>query len=51
MWSRFEHHISETFSNIVLTYFYDTKVVQILYVTYHKLNAMTFFSYFYFTIF
>jgi len=40
MWSRFEHHINQAFSYILLIYFYDTKVLQILYVTYYKLNAM-----------
>jgi hypothetical protein len=40
MWSRFEHHIDQAFSNIILIYFYDTKVCQILYVTHYKLNAM-----------
>jgi hypothetical protein len=48
MWSRFEHHINETFSNMLLIYFYNTKVVQIMYVTYDKLNAMTFFFIFLF---
>ncbi len=41
MWSRFEHHIDWSFPNTLLLYFYDTKVVQFLYVNYHKLNAMT----------
>jgi hypothetical protein len=36
----FEHHINQAFSYILLIYFYDTKVLQILYVTYYKLNAM-----------
>jgi len=41
MWSRFEHCIDYSFLNILLLiYFYHTKVVQILYVTYYKLNAI-----------
>ncbi len=33
-------------SNVFSTYFYDTKVVQILNSTSHKLNAMTYFKIF-----
>jgi hypothetical protein len=49
MWSKFEHHIDQLFSNVFLIYFYDTKVIQNLYVTYHKLNAMMCFFIFQFT--
>jgi hypothetical protein len=41
MWIKFEHYIDHLFSKVLLNYFYRTKVVQILYVTYHELNAMT----------
>jgi hypothetical protein len=42
MWTRFEHHIDQSCPNVLLIYFYDTKDVQILYITYHKLNAMAY---------
>jgi hypothetical protein len=32
MWNKFEHHIEYSFSKVFLIYFYDNKIVQILYV-------------------
>jgi hypothetical protein len=35
----FEHHIDQSISKLSVTYFYCTKVIEILYSTYHKPNG------------
>ncbi len=36
--NKFEHHIDQSISNVLVTYFYYTNFVEILYLAYHKLN-------------